>query len=161
MVVVVGTFVLANRDSSSVAAAASGTVPLKAFLRGFWVNPRRHPDFAWAFGSRFLMVIGFYGAQTYGLYILRDYVGLCDTESNAFAATDRHRAAARRAALRPGQRLALRQGRSPQAVHRLVLGRHVDRAGRSRCSRRPPPACWSTASCSAWASAPTSPSTSP
>ena len=33
------------------------------------------------------MVIGFYGAQTYGLYILRDYIGLSDAESNAFAAT--------------------------------------------------------------------------
>lgn len=85
MLVVVGTFVLANRDSSSLDAPR---VPfsLKAFLTGFWVSPRRHPDFAWAFGSRFLMVIGFYGAQTYGLYILRDYVGLSDTESTAVAA---------------------------------------------------------------------------
>ena len=33
------------------------------------------------------MVIGFYGAQTYGLYILRDYIGLSDAESNSFAAT--------------------------------------------------------------------------
>ena len=53
------------------------------FLRGFWVSPRQHPDFAWAFGSRFLMVIGFYGAQTYGLYILRDYIGLSDAASNS------------------------------------------------------------------------------
>ena len=32
------------------------------------------------------MVIGFYGAQTFGLYILRDYIGLSDAASNAFAA---------------------------------------------------------------------------
>jgi MFS family permease len=88
MVVVVGTFVLVNRDSSSVVVGDTERVPfsLRAFLKGFWVSPRRHPDFAWAFGSRFLMVIGFYGAQTYGLYILRDYVGLSDTESTAVAA---------------------------------------------------------------------------
>ncbi len=88
MVVVVGTFVVANRDSSSVAVADVERVPfaLSTFLRGFWVSPRRHPDFAWAFASRFLMVIGFYGAQTYGLYILRDYVGLSDTDSTAVAA---------------------------------------------------------------------------
>ncbi len=89
MVVVVGTFVVVNRDSSSVAAADEVREPVLAqrrSSRGFWVNPRRHPDFAWAFASRFLMVIGFYGAQTYGLYILRDYVGLSDTESTAVAA---------------------------------------------------------------------------
>ncbi|GAA1847720.1 MFS transporter [Pseudonocardia ailaonensis] len=89
MVVVVGSFVLVNRDAPSLGSApAVERVPfsLKAFLKGFWVSPRRHPDFAWAFASRFLMVIGFYGAQTYGLYILRDYVGLSDTESTAVAA---------------------------------------------------------------------------
>lgn len=88
MVVVVGTFVVVNKDTSSLATADEVREPLslKAFAKGFWVNPRRHPDFAWAFGSRFLMVIGFYGAQTYGLYILRDYVGLSDTESTAVAA---------------------------------------------------------------------------
>ncbi len=32
------------------------------------------------------MVIGFYGAQTYGLYILRDYIGMSEEASNAFAA---------------------------------------------------------------------------
>jgi MFS family permease len=89
MVVVVGTFVVVNRDSSSLAVDTDvERVPfsLAAFLKGFWVSPRRHPDFAWAFASRFLMVIGFYGAQTYGLYILRDYVGLSDTDSTAVAA---------------------------------------------------------------------------
>jgi MFS family permease len=89
MVVVVGTFVVANRDSSSLTVAAEvERVPFSivAFVKGFWVSPRRHPDFAWAFASRFLMVIGFYGAQTYGLYILRDYVGLSDTDSTAVAA---------------------------------------------------------------------------
>lgn len=88
MVVVVGTFAVTNRDSSSLTVVDAPRAPfsLAAFLTGFWVSPRRHPDFAWAFGSRFLMVIGFYGAQTYGLYILRDYVGLSDAESTAVAA---------------------------------------------------------------------------
>lgn len=88
MVVVVGTFVVTNRDSSSLTVVDAPRAPfsLAAFLTGFWVSPRRHPDFAWAFVSRFLMVIGFYGAQTYGLYILRDYVGLSDAESTAVAA---------------------------------------------------------------------------
>ena len=86
MVVVVGVFVVVNRDESSAHLPRERTTT-KEFLRGFWVSPRQHPDFAWAFASRFLMVIGFYGAQTYGLYILRDYIGLSDAESNSFAAT--------------------------------------------------------------------------
>ncbi|GAA1925080.1 MFS transporter [Nocardioides hwasunensis] len=83
---VVGLFVVLNRDPSSAGLARERT-SAKDFLRGFWISPRRHPDFAWAFASRFLMVIGFYGSQTYGLYILRDYIGLSDAESNSFAAT--------------------------------------------------------------------------
>jgi MFS family permease len=86
MVVVVGVFVVANREESSTHLPRERTTA-REFLRGFWVSPRQHPDFAWAFASRFLMVIGFYGAQTYGLYILRDYIGLSDAESNSFAAT--------------------------------------------------------------------------
>ncbi|NNM45097.1 MFS transporter [Knoellia koreensis] len=86
VIVVTLGFVLLNRDSPSTGLQRETLTP-RSFLRGFWVDPRQHPDFAWAFGSRFLMVIGFYGAQTYGLYILRDYIGLGDAESNTFAAT--------------------------------------------------------------------------
>jgi MFS family permease len=85
MIAVVTFFVLSNRDTSSVGVERI-PMSLGTFLRGFWVSPRQHPDFAWAFAARFLMVIGFYGAQTYGLYILRDYIGLSDEASNAFAA---------------------------------------------------------------------------
>jgi len=86
VLVIIGGFVLVNREEPSTDLPRQRT-GAKEFLRGFWVDPRQHPDFAWAFGSRFLMVIGFYGAQTYGLYILRDYIGLSDAESNSFAAT--------------------------------------------------------------------------
>jgi MFS family permease len=47
-----------------------------AFLRAFWVNPVRHPDFFWAFLGRFL-IFGGYGLITvYGFYIAQDYIGL-------------------------------------------------------------------------------------
>jgi len=85
VLLVVAGFVVTNPDRSSRDLVVERPT-LGAFLRGFWVNPRKHPDFGWAFLARFLMVIGFYGAQTYGLYILRDYVGLSDEASNAFAA---------------------------------------------------------------------------
>lgn len=86
VVLVVGVFVVVNRDEPSTHLPRERT-GAREFLRGFWVSPRQHPDFAWAFASRFLMVIGFFGAQTFGLYILRDYIGLGDEESNSFAAT--------------------------------------------------------------------------
>ncbi|KQO62415.1 MFS transporter [Curtobacterium sp. Leaf261] len=86
VVVVIVVFVVVNPEQSSRGDAVLPRQSLGQFLRGFWVDPRKHPDFAWAFAARFLMVIGFYGAQTFGLYILRDYIGLSDAASNAFAA---------------------------------------------------------------------------
>ena len=38
--------------------------------RGFWINPRKHPDFAWAFAARFLLILGYFVVSTYQLYIL-------------------------------------------------------------------------------------------
>jgi MFS family permease len=84
--VVIALFVVLNPDRSSRDEAAAPRPTVGEFFRAFWVSPRKHPDFAWAFAARFLMVIGFFGAQTFGLYILRDYIGLNDAASNAFAA---------------------------------------------------------------------------
>ena len=83
---VVALFVVLNPDRSSRDEVAVERPTFREFARGFWVSPRKHPDFAWAFAARFLMVIGFYGAQTFGLFILRDYIGLSDEASNGFAA---------------------------------------------------------------------------
>ncbi len=70
----------------AVAAAAAGQterprrgdpVPpfdLRGFLAGFWVDPRRHPDFAWAWLTRFLVILGYSLVTTYLLYFLRDEV---------------------------------------------------------------------------------------
>jgi MFS family permease len=46
----------------------------RAFVAGFWVSPRRHPDFAWAWITRFLVVLGYSLVVTYLLYFLRDEV---------------------------------------------------------------------------------------
>ncbi|SKC79098.1 MFS transporter [Krasilnikoviella flava] len=51
---------------------------LGAFLKGFWVSPRRHPDFAWTFLGRFLMLFGFALYNTYQLYFLIDRFGFDD-----------------------------------------------------------------------------------
>jgi MFS family permease len=47
---------------------------LVSFVRGFWVNPRRHPAFAWMLGWRIAFAVGSTGVQAYLLYILTDYV---------------------------------------------------------------------------------------
>ncbi|MEZ0112391.1 MFS family permease [Catenulispora sp. EB89] len=47
---------------------------LKRFVANFWVDPRRHPDFAYAFVSRFGVVAGYFMVQVYNLYILMEYI---------------------------------------------------------------------------------------
>jgi MFS family permease len=48
------------------------------FLRGFWVSPRQHPDFAWAWMTRFLMNLGNAILVLYLLFYLKDVVHLTD-----------------------------------------------------------------------------------
>jgi MFS family permease len=48
------------------------------FWRGFWVSPRRYPDFGWAWLTRFLMNLGNSILILYLLYYLTDSVGLSD-----------------------------------------------------------------------------------
>ena len=45
-----------------------------AFLKGFWVNPRKYPDFGWAWMTRFIPFIGYFLGTTYILYYLQDAV---------------------------------------------------------------------------------------
>jgi len=46
----------------------------RAFLAGFWISPRRHPDFGWAWMTRFLINLGNALATLYLLYFLRDKI---------------------------------------------------------------------------------------
>lgn len=59
---------------------------LGAFLRSFWVSPSAHPDFAWAWATRFLVNLGNAIATLYLLYFLTDAVGLADPENGVFVA---------------------------------------------------------------------------
>lgn len=86
VIVVTLLFVLINRDWSSKHASVE---PFRwgAFLRGFWINPRRHPDFAWAFAGRFLLILGYFVVTTYQLYLLTDYIGMSLTEAQGGVVT--------------------------------------------------------------------------
>ncbi|XVV15116.1 MFS transporter [Actinoplanes sp. CA-131856] len=48
---------------------------LKEFLATFYINPRRHPDFAWNILSRFLIWTGLSCVTTYQSYLLIDRFG--------------------------------------------------------------------------------------
>jgi MFS family permease len=45
-----------------------------AFLKNFWVDPRKHPDFAWAWLTRFIPVFGYFLGTGYLFYYLQDAV---------------------------------------------------------------------------------------
>ena len=60
------------------AALPAGHVPafrLGAFVREFWISPREHPDFAWAWITRFLMWLGTSMVTLYLLFYLKDGLG--------------------------------------------------------------------------------------
>jgi len=74
-------FVLINREPSSANAPAR-PFSWKGFFSSFWISPKEHPDFAWAFAGRFTVYMGYQAVAAYLLYILRDYIGLSDVGSN-------------------------------------------------------------------------------
>jgi MFS family permease len=47
---------------------------VREFLATFYVNPRRNPDFAWAFTSRFLLVTAYAFLVTYQAYYLLEHL---------------------------------------------------------------------------------------
>jgi MFS family permease len=70
-------------DSRDLALDPSEREPfeLGRFVRSFWISPRRHPDFAWAWITRFLMNLGNALVILYLLYYLQDAVDLSDDEA--------------------------------------------------------------------------------
>jgi MFS family permease len=53
---------------------------LVGFFKRFWIDPREHPDFAWAFFGRFLMSLGFAIYGNYSVYFLMDRLGYTAAE---------------------------------------------------------------------------------
>ena len=47
---------------------------VRAFIGSFWLSPRRYPDFAWAWLTRFAVTMGNSMAVLYLLYFLRDRI---------------------------------------------------------------------------------------
>jgi MFS family permease len=53
---------------------------LREFASTFYVNPRKSPDFAWAFASRFMFVLAYAFLTTYQVYYLLDKLGSAEAE---------------------------------------------------------------------------------
>jgi MFS family permease len=47
---------------------------VSAFVKGFWINPRKHPDFGLVWLGRCVSTLGYSGAASYLLYYLQDAV---------------------------------------------------------------------------------------
>jgi MFS family permease len=54
---------------------------LPAFVRSFWIDPRRYPDFAWLFATRGLVMLGFYTIITFLQFFIRDTLHLSRPEA--------------------------------------------------------------------------------
>nr|WP_255672598.1 MFS transporter [Glycomyces amatae] len=67
-------FVLSTPDPP-LPRAARAPFSWRALRGMFWVSPREHPDFAWAWFTRFLVMLGNAIGTLYLLYFLQDAVG--------------------------------------------------------------------------------------
>jgi MFS family permease len=71
-VVVLVLFVLLNPDYPSTRLQPE-PFDFVEFLKTFWVNPVKHPDFFWAFTGRLLLYTGYFAVTGYQLYLLQYY----------------------------------------------------------------------------------------
>jgi MFS family permease len=60
---------------------------LAEWVTTFWVSPRRHPDFALAWWSRFLIILSTFMFTTFRLFYLQDRVGLAQADAPAAVTT--------------------------------------------------------------------------
>jgi MFS family permease len=56
------------------------TWSIREFASTFYVNPRKDPDFAWAFASRFMFVLAYAFLATYQAYYLLEKIGSAKAE---------------------------------------------------------------------------------
>jgi MFS family permease len=59
----------------------------RRLIRSLWVDPRRHPDFGWAWITRFLVMLGYAIGTTYLLYFLQDAVGYAQPDQGVLVLT--------------------------------------------------------------------------
>jgi MFS family permease len=63
-----------------LASADKPTWSLREFASTFYVDPRKSPDFAWAFASRFMFVLAYAFLVTYQAYYLLNKIGSAEAD---------------------------------------------------------------------------------
>lgn len=58
---------------------------MKDYLKSLWIDPKKYPDFAWVWITRFLVMMGFYAIQPFIKYYLVDVVGIPATDVDTVA----------------------------------------------------------------------------
>ncbi|MCF6378218.1 MFS transporter [Nocardioides KLBMP 9356] len=76
-------YVLGSRDIPLPSDHELAPMDWKQLLRSFWVSPKEHPDFAWAWVTRFLVNLGNWIALNYLFYYLTDGLGFTDDDATA------------------------------------------------------------------------------
>ena len=84
VLVLVFAFVLPDQPMERRPASEGG---LRTALKTFWVNPRKHPDFAFAWVSRFLVVLAMFMFVTFRLLYLQQDLGLSKADAAGALAT--------------------------------------------------------------------------
>ena len=81
-------FAVALKDRH-LAATDKPAWSLRELTSAFYLNPWKHPDFAWAFASRFLLVLAYAFLTTYQVYYLLEKLGSAavDVPRQLFLAT--------------------------------------------------------------------------
>jgi hypothetical protein len=67
-------------DDRRLVPADKPPFSLRQLLGSYYVSPRRHPDFAWAFASRFMLVLAYAFLVTYQAYYLLDHLWSSEDE---------------------------------------------------------------------------------
>ncbi|MEV4613025.1 MFS transporter [Kitasatospora sp. NPDC049258] len=101
---------------------ASARTDLRALATGYWVSPRRYPDFGWAWATRFLINLGNALGTLYLLFYLTDAVHLAAPDHGVLVLTAVYTAAALLTAI-PAGVISDRTGRrrAPVVVSCLVM----------------------------------------
>ena len=67
-------------DDRRLAPADRPPWSLRQLLGTYYVSPRKHPDFAWAFASRFMFILAFAFLVTYQAYYLLEHLGSAEDD---------------------------------------------------------------------------------
>ena len=73
LLLVLTVFVLIVRDTL-LPRQAIPTFSLKTFLKSYWLNPRRYPDFGYTWMARMCVIFGYYTVIAYLFYFLQDVI---------------------------------------------------------------------------------------